>query len=109
MGVRMETVALCPQLMTLVGGDREGGSGTGVESCDVSESDALGASLSGRQRGNPTFSSVLLSQYPQQHHAMTQGSHRMGAGVATVGKLVTLRCSSVTLAMPCRGAQRSAV
>lgn len=109
MGVRMETVALLPPLMTPVGGDGEGGSGTGVGSRDVSEGDALGASLSGRQPGNPTFSSVFLPQYPQQHHAMTPGSHRMGAGVATVGKPVTLQCSSVTLAMPCRGAQRSAV
>ena len=105
----METVALLPQLLTLAGGDREGDSGTGVGSCDVSEGDALGASLSGRQVGNPNLSFVFLSQYPQQRHAMTLGSHRMAAGVATVGKLVTLQCSSVTLAMPCREAQRSAV
>lgn len=100
MGVRTEMVALLGGV-----GDHAGGLADGHG--DVSEGGALGASC-GRHLGNPTSSSVFLSQCPQPRPAMTLGSHRTGAGVVTVGKLVTPRCSSVTLATHCRAAQRSA-
>lgn len=109
MGVRAEMVALLPQVMTLWGGDGDHGSGTADSRGGVSEGDALGVSPCGRHLGNPTSSSVFLSQCPQQRPAMTQGSRRMGAGVVPVGRLATPRCSSVTLATPCRAAPRSAV
>lgn len=47
MGVRMEMVALLPQVVTLRGGDRDHGSGTANGPGGVRDGDALGASLCG--------------------------------------------------------------
>lgn len=107
-GVRTEVVARLLQLLILAGGNGNSGRDLGDGNGGVGEHGELGASLSGRHLGNPAFSSTFFSQCPQQHPAMTQGSPRMGAGVATVGKPATPRCSSVTPATRCREARRSA-
>lgn len=108
MGMKTKVMALLLQLLILTGSDGDSGRDLGDGNGDVSERGELGASLSGRHLGSPTFSSVFLSQCPQQHPAMTLGFPRMAAGAATVGKPATPRCSSVTPATRCREAQRSA-